>query len=608
MEFARLASFFQKLEETASRNEMTAILADLLSEAELSEVDKICYLLLGRLGPLYEAVEFQLAEKMMMRIIAVATNLTPDEIKREFSKLGDLGEVILKIKNKNQKLKIGSEGLEVSEVYARLLEVAKASGVGSQERKINLMVDLLRQVDLSAAKYLVRIPLGHLRLGLADKTIIDALSWMRTGSKKEKGLIEKAYFIYPDIGEIARRYKEKGIDGLKSVEPKIGVPILPALCERIPTVVGIIEKLGKIAAEPKYDGTRVQLHFDQKEQLEESQVRAFTRNLEEVTYMFPELSSAVFNEVKALDGILDGEVVGFNPETGEFLPFQETVQRKRKYGITEKAVEIPVKYFVFDLLYLNGESLLEKPYLERRRFLEQIFTPGIKERTFLISPQIITSDPERLLAYFEEQIAAGLEGLIVKKLNAPYEAGARGFDWIKFKREDKGTLEDTIDAVVLGYYYGTGKRTEFGIGAFLAGVYDEKDDTFKTIAKIGTGLTDDEWRQMCEKCDKIKIAEKSARVIVAKELTPDVWVNPQMVVVIRADEITRSPIHTAGKGGEEPGFALRFPRLMDWRLDKSAEEATTVLEVVRMYESSRSTRPSARRTKLPPAVSKNSDR
>ena len=608
MFFSQLSEYFQKIESTSSRNEMTAILADLLGKTSADEIDKVCYLLLGRLGPSFQAIEFGLAEKTMIKIIAVTTGKSSEEIKKSFGELGDLGEVIYKLKTKSQNSKPSS--LNIPEVYDRLVDIAKTGGTGSQEKKIKLMADLLDEVDPISAKYLVRIPLGTMRLGLADKTIIDSLSFMRTGSKKEKDLIERAYFVASDIGEIVRLYKEKGLAGLKGLKPKIGVPIMPQLCERVPTAKEIIQKMGKAAVQPKYDGTRVQLHFSQKQkqQKELTQadlglnlantktkgfVKAFTRNLEDVTLMFPELIQKVWKEVKAKEAILDGEVIGFNPTTGEFLAFQETVQRKRKYGISEKALEVPVKYFVFDILYFDGVSTMDWPYNKRRQLLEKIMEKKVEqskgeERTFYLSPEIVTDNDLQLIEYFEEEVSLGLEGVVVKRIDSAYEAGARGNSWVKFKREEKGSLDDTIDCVVLGYYFGEGKRSGFGIGAFLVGVYDEKEDLFKTIAKIGTGLSDEEWRALRESCDYLKKSEKPARVVISKGLIPDVWVEPSLVVIIRADEITRSPVHTAGKIGNEPGFALRFPRIMGFRKDKSATDATTVNEIKKLYRQQRS--------------------
>jgi len=625
MFFSQLSEYFQKIESTSSRNEMTAILADLLGKTSADEIDKVCYLLLGRLGPSFQAIEFGLAEKTMIKIIAVTTGKSSEEIKKSFGELGDLGEVIYKLKTKSQNSKPSS--LEISEVYDRLVDIAETGGTGSQEKKIKLMADLLGEVDPIAAKYLVRIPLGTMRLGLADKTIIDSLSFMRTGSKKEKDPIERAYFVVSDIGWLAKVYKEKGLAGLKGLKPKIGVPIMPQLCERVPTAKEIIQKMGKAAVQPKYDGTRVQLHFNQKQkqQKELTQadlglnlanvktkgfVKAFTRNLEDVTPMFPELTRKVWREVRAKEAILDGEVVGFNPATGEFLPFQETVQRKRKYGISEKALEVPVKYFVFDILYFDGVSTMDWPYNKRRQLLEKIMEKKVEqskgeERTFYLSPEIVTDNDLQLIEYFEEEVSLGLEGVVVKRIDSAYEAGARGNSWVKFKREEKGSLDDTIDCVVLGYYFGEGKRSGFGIGAFLVGVYDEKEDLFKTIAKIGTGLSDEEWRSLRESCDRLKKSEKPARVVISKGLIPDVWVEPSIVVIIRADEITKSPVHTAGKIGNEPGFALRFPRIMGFRKDKSATDATTVNEIKKLYEDQG--QPLTKKTTAQPANSTKND-
>jgi len=575
MKFAKLAQYFQQLESTASRNQMTEILVDLLKEAGKDEIDKICYLSLGRLAPLYAGIEFNLAEKLMIRVVARAFEAKEETVKKEYKKTGDLGEVAQNGKRKTEDGRQKTSKPSVLQVYERLYEVATESGEGSVERKIAKMADLLRGLDSLGTKYVVRIPLGKLRLGFSDLTILDALSFMVARDKSKRQEIEEAFNVRADIGQIAKVVKEKGLKGLKGIKASLGTPIMSALCQRLPNTEEMIKKMGRVAVEPKYDGTRLQIHV-----VGSKQVSIFTRNLENVAQMFPDIVEALSKEIKARQVILDGEAIGFDPKTGKFLPFQETIKRKRKYEISEKAKEIPLKYFAFDVLFKEGKDLLGLPFNKRREILEK--TLFSTSKTIILSPQIVTENPNELRRYHDEQIKKGLEGVVVKKWQAPYDPGRRGYTWVKFKQEKGkkgGGLADTLDCVVMGYYKGRGKRAGFGIGAFLVGVRESKSsDQFLTISKIGTGLTDEQWREMYSRCQVsgVRCQAKPKEYIVAKGLTPDVWCQPEIVVEIEADNITKSPIHAAK-------YALRFPRLVRFRDDKSPEEATTIKEAEKLY-------------------------
>lgn len=595
MDFAKFATYLQKLESTPSRNQMIEILADLFHEAGKEEIDKICYLCQGRVAPLFEPLEFGMADKMVMRAIAEAYGLSTQKVGKQFRQKGDLGVVVEKLSQESgiptsPRLRGAGRnqesGISVREVFEILLKIAKSSGAGSVEQKITLLSTLFKNLDSLSSRYVARIPLGRLRLGFSDMTVLDALSWMLTKSKASRPQIEKAYNVRPDLGFIAKTVKEKGVEGLKHVAPMVGTPILMARAERLSSSEEIIDKIGRCAVEPKIDGFRLAIHKDNHK------VRMFTRNMEDATFMYPDVAEGVLKQVEAQKVIFEGEAVAYNPQTGEYLPFQETVQRKRKYGIAEKAVEIPLKLICFDLLYLDGKNLIHQPYEVRRKNLEEVLGKG---ETLLLSEEKIVDNPEDLEKIFQDSIARGLEGVMAKRLDGVYQAGARGWNWIKYKRSYSGRLEDTIDAVVMGYDSGQGKRAGFGIGDFLIGVYDQKEDMFKTIAKIGTGLTDEEWRRMKKECDEVKAKNKPARYDIDKIMDCNVWVEPQKVVVIKADEITRSPTHTAGrvlkksKSGEVwevevPGFALRFPRLVEFRSDKLPEDSTTVKEIEDMFK------------------------
>jgi DNA ligase-1 len=346
----------------------------------------------------------------------------------------------------------------------------------------------------------------------------------------------------------------------------LGKPVRPALAERASGPQSIIQRLGVAAVEPKYDGFRCQIHKDGEN------VRIFSRNLEDFSDKFPEIVAAVGSQIVNRQVIFEGEAIAYNPQTNDFFPFQVTVQRRRKYGIAEMQEKIPLKLVAFDLLYLDGESYMVKPYIDRRAKLQEIIGEG---EVLSVTEALETSDPGALDIFFADKVQRGLEGIVAKRLDAPYQAGARNFNWIKLKRSYQGHLNDTVDCVVVGYWWGRGQRAQFGIGSLLTAVYDENTDKFYTVARLGTGLTELEWVQMRESLDAFRVPEKPARVEAL--VGPDIWVEPKYVIEIQADEITRSPVHTAGRQNGQLGFALRFPRMVNFiREDRSPEQATTL--------------------------------
>lgn len=577
MTFSELSVYFQKLEKTASRNTMTEILAELFRRAAKGEIGQICYLLQGRVAPLYEAIEFGVADKFMIRAIALATGVGKERVRREFKKVGDLGTAAERIKSTNLQIsKSTNRNASIHDIYHKLYELALTTGEGSQEKKIELLAGLLRNLDPLSVRYIVRIPLDKLRLGFSDMTILDALSFLLMGDKSARQSLENAYNVRPDIGYLAETAKTYGLKGLSHVKARVGVPILPCLCQRLPSADEMIEKMGKVGVEPKYDGVRVAIHYKSSAFSRQSsdKIRTFSRNLENTTAMFPELGK-IEKQINAQEVILDSEAVGMDPKTGKLIPFQETVTRKRKHDIQESLLKVPLKFFVFDILYKDGQSLLGVPLSQRRDILERTVKPG---GILLISPQSVTDSVGELRRYHDEQLKNGFEGAVVKKWDSPYESGRRGFTWVKFKEEEgkTGKLSDTIDAVVMGYYRGEGKRVGFGIGALLVGVRNK--ERFVTLTKIGTGVSDEQWQELRARLDKIKANDKPKEYAeVEKALIPDVWITPRLVVEIAGDDLTKSPTHGAG-------LAVRFPRLVRVRDDKSAWNTTTLTEVRRLYQ------------------------
>ena len=348
MKFKEVAEVFSSIEQTSSRNEITEILAKLLKRASPKEADIICNITLGELYPPYHESMFNIAQKNMVLIIAQLLEQPANQIKNEFKKIGDLGIIVAHGNWKQQK-----EELTVLDVYNQLIALEKISGSGSQEKKVQALHGLLQSVDPESAKYIVRIVLGKLRLGFSDMTVIDALSWMEIGDKSLKPIFEKAYNVSVDLGLIAQTLKKDGLEAVKKMTISVGIPIRPAAAERLPTAQAIFDKIGSCIAQPKLDGFRLQIHLDK--QAKKPKIYFFSRNLKDMSAMFPDLVTALEKlDVDTL--ICEGEAIGYDVNTDAFLPFQETVKRKRKHGVDAAASEFPLKLFLFDLLFLKVGS------------------------------------------------------------------------------------------------------------------------------------------------------------------------------------------------------------------------------------------------------------
>ncbi len=604
MQFSELAAYFERIENVSSRLEMTSILAELLAKAGAKEIRHIIYLSQGSLGPSHLAIEAGLGEGLIEQGIARAFGYSKEEVEKLYKETGDLGDVAKKLGDKKKQSSLFSEKLSIEKVFSNFKKISETEGKGSQDSKLKMFAELLNSASGTEAKFVARIPLGNMRLGIGDPTIMESLAVNYLGeflkgkqTKKEieatlkekkeekrkeefwrkarqrlREIIEEKYNIYSDLGGIAENLKENGLKGLEGISIEPGVPIRPTLAERLPSSKEIIKKLGRCAVEAKYDGFRLQCHKNG------NSIIIFSRQAENVTHMFPDLVNAINAQVKAKKMIFEGEALAYNEETGQYFPFQITIQRKRKYDIKKMSEDFPLKMFAFDIMYLEGKNCMEKPFKERRKLLAKAIGKG---KIIELTKSIETGDAEKMEAFFLESIENGLEGIIAKDLSARYIAGARKYAWIKLKRSYKGELSDSADVTIIGYFKGRGKRTQFGLGGLLTAVYDEATDSFKSIAKIGTGMTEEILVELEKKLSKISQKEKPARV--DSEIEPDSWVKPFYVIEVRADEITKSPMHTAGKTKGEPGFALRFPRMIKFR-EKKPEESTSVKEILAMYK------------------------
>jgi DNA ligase-1 len=569
--FAELGGYLDRLEATSSRNELVKILSELYAKSSPEEIQPLTYLIQGRLVPFFEPVEIGLGEKLVEAALAEAYGKPRTEVAKLFGRVGDLGLVAAELAGAGP-----GTAISLTEVHARLTEIAEAAGAGSVEKKRSGFAALLKQVDAASAKHLVRMALGRLRLGIGDPTVLDALSFAKQGDRKLRPVLEAAYNRTSDLGMIAKTFWEGGEEAVNALKVTVGRPIRSQLAERLPNPEAVIKRLGLVAVQPKYDGIRVQIHKNGDD------VRIFSRNLEDFTVMFSELTTAA----KALKDpalILDGEAIAYSKESEEFFPFQLTASRRRQHGIEQAAKDLPLIAFVFDILYRNGKDLTEVPYEQRLAQVDEVIAGST---VLLPAPIIKTDSTEVLTKTLLDNISRGLEGVVVKRPDSPYQAGARNFNWVKLKRHTSGELNDTVDLVLLGYYFGKGKRAGFGLGSLLAGVYDADSDRFKTITNLGTGLSDVQWREIHQRADKLQVDHKPARV--DSIINPDVWLEPEVVVEVLADEITPSPRHTAGMHGDQPGYALRFPRIVSFRgADKRPEDVTTVKEIGELFRQQR---------------------
>lgn len=582
MEYRKLAEVYQKIESTTKRLEMTDYLVALFSSTSKDVIDKVVYLTQGKIYPDYMGIELGLAEKLALKAITRATGIGEKELQTMLQKHGDMGIVAEEAIKKKRQLTLFSfeseERLSVEKVYDNFVKIARASGEGSQDKKINLLAELLNIAEPLEARYILRTVVGKLRLGIADMTLLDALSIAFGGSKELREFVERAYNIHPDLGYIAKVLADKGIAGVKKIKIQLGIPVRAMLAERLPSLEEILNKMGgKAAFEYKYDGLRIQAH------IKNDKVWLYSRRLENLTEQFPDVVAAIKEAFKGNEAIFDGEAVPVDINTGELLPFQVVSHRRgRKYGIEKAVEEYPVVLFLFDIIYLNGEDLTRVPYMERREILEKNVeeTDRIKFAT-----RIVSSDIAEIKEFFNKAIEDGCEGLVAKNTGPEsiYRAGAREFLWIKYKRDYRAEMADTIDLVVVGAFAGKGRR-KGTYGALLMAAYNPKKDRFETVCKLGSGFTDEQLANLPRIFEEYKIDKCHPRVW--SEIEADYWFIPRIVLEVIGAEITLSPTHTCARDVIEKGagLAIRFPRFTGrWRDDKGPEEATTTEELVEMY-------------------------
>ena len=576
MEFSIIAEIFEKMENTAKRIELTNLLVELLKKTPKKIIPNVVYLLQGIIRPNFEGVELGVAEKLAIRAISKSSGLPIKKIDDEYRKGGDLGITASNILKLKTQTTFKTEKITIERVYETLFKIAKLKGKGSQDLKMKYISSLLNDATPLEAKFVLKILLGTLRLGIAENTVMDALAIAFTGKKENKEQIENAYNVSSDLGKVSLIVATDGIDGIKKFKISLFSPIRPMLADRIKSEEDAIKKMPEqFAAEYKLDGERVQIHK------QSNKIILFSRRLENITQYYPDIVENIGKSLNVNEGIFEAEIVPVNENTGEFLPFQELMHRRRKYKLEQAVLQYPITVNFFDVLYYDKKNCFDLEYSERRKILERLIT---EDNFSKLIPMLLVKNENEIEDFLENSINAGCEGLMLKTTNAPYRAGTRGSNWLKLKREYRNELGDSLDLIVIGAYFGRGRRTGL-YGTLLLATYNPENDNLPSVCKVGTGFTDESLDQLYQILSNKVTLKKNPRII--SEMEADVWFEPELVLEIVASEITLSPIHKTGmdlirKGS---GLALRFPKFTGKiRYEKTVEDASTDDEVLALYK------------------------
>lgn len=563
MYYSNLVDIYERLEKVTSKLEKTHILAKFFKETPSDELEKVVLLVQGKVFPKFTGYELGIAAQMMIKAISKFTGFSTDKVNDWFREKGDLGLVAEECVAKKKQVVLFSEKLTIDKVFDNLQKLAFLTGAGSQDKKLNIIGDLLASAEPKEARYIVRTVLGELRVGVAEgiirDSIVEAFLLREDMSKAEKrdltDLVNYAWSILSDYGEVARIAKEKGVEGLKKVRLQPGRPYQVMLGLAAKSIDDVVKEFGKIAAEWKYDGMRTII------EKKGDSIWLFSRRLENITNQFPDIVEFAKEALPVDECIVEGETLGIDTKTGYPLPFQALSQRiQRKYNIEKMVKEIPIQVNVFDIVYLNGEMLLDKPFIERRKILEQ--TIKVIPGKFQLSKQIVTDDLKKLEEFYQEALRARQEGLMLKVLDAPYTFGRHVGTMYKIK-----PIMETLDLVIVGAEWGTGSRANW-LSSYVIACRDPNTGKYLPVGMMGTGLSEEQFKKMTEALKPLIISQKGKYV----------EVRPEVVVEVGYQEIQKSPNY-------ESGMALRFPRLIRVRDDKSADECDTIERVKALYKS-----------------------
>jgi DNA ligase-1 len=565
------------MEKTSRRLELTDCLVSLFKNTPPDILDKVIYLIQGKVAPDYEGIELGLAEKMIIKAVVNSSGVTTEKLNQIYQKTGDLGDTTKLLMGNKLQTTLVSEQVTVERIYSTFFKISKTLGTGSQEIKLRLLSSLLNDSASRECKYIVKFALGTLRLGVADYSILDALSLAFTNDKKSRSVIESGYNVLSDLGKVGKLLATGGLSAIASLRIQPFIPIRPMLAERVRTAEEILEKMnGRAAAEYKIDGERVQIHISS------NKTEIFSRRLENITSHYPDIVKSV-SKIGSKHIIVEAEVVAIEESTGEFLPFQELMHRRRKYNISEAVKRYPISLNLFDILYKGGHEVTQLPYSERRSMLESI-ARKTNDPTIKIIPQKIVQNAAQIEKLMSKAIESGCEGLMLKQIDSPYRAGARGYAWTKIKREYRSEIADTLDLVVVGALFGRGRRTG-KYGALLLSAYDQKSNKFNSICKVGSGFKDIDLETLFKELEPYCLKNRHPNV--NSNLEMDVWFEPSVVIEVIASEITLSPSHSVGMNKIRSGFglSLRFPKFTGKiRFDKNAEDCTSDDELIAMYK------------------------
>jgi len=576
MEFSIISEMFEMMEKTTKRIELTNILVELLKKTPKEIIPKVVYLLQGIIRPNFEGVELGIAEKLAIRAISKSAGLPIKKIEDNYRECGDLGLTASNILNIKTQTTFTAEKITVERVYETLFKIAKLEGKGSQDLKMKYISSLLNDATPLEAKFLLKILLGTLRLGIAENTVMDALAIAFTGKKENRVQIENAYNVSSDLGKVSLIVATDGIDEIKKFKISLFSPIRPMLADRVQSEKDVIKKMPEqFVAEYKLDGERVQIHK------QSDKIVLFSRRLENITQYYPDIVERIGKTLNVNEGVFEAEIVPINENTGEFLPFQELMHRRRKHKLDKAVSQYPITVNFFDVLYYDKKDCLALECSERRKILEQI----VHEDNFSkLVPMLFVKNENEVEDFLENSINAGCEGLMLKAPSAPYRAGMRGSNWLKLKREYSNELGASLDLIVIGAYFGRGRRTGL-YGTLLLATYNPEKDNFPSICKVGTGFTDESLDQLYQILSNKVTLKKNPRIV--SEMEADIWFEPELVLEIVASEITLSPIHKTGLDliRKSSGFALRFPKFTGKiRYEKAVEDASTGEEVFALYK------------------------
>ncbi|CAG8450582.1 15279_t:CDS:10 [Funneliformis caledonium] len=605
--YSALCKTFEDIDSTTKRLEIQEYLTSFFKcviEKSPENLLETLYLCLNKVCPEYENVELGIGESLLIKAIAGVTGRSPQKVKDELAKVGDLGKVAKDSKNSQKSISsmFGSvdKPLTIPGVFKSMKKIASLSGHSSQDSKVKEIQNLLKSCRGDEAKFLIRSLEGKLRIGLAEQTVLICLAqaFVITDNEYQKltkakkaeelteapNIIKSVYSELPSYDKIVPALLQSGVRNLREhCKLTPGIPLKPMLAHPTKSITEVLNRVEghKFTCEFKYDGERGQIH-----KLEDGNIKIYSRNLEDNTFKYPDVIERISKAVNPNTNsfVLDCEVVAWDLEKHSLLPFQVLSTRKRK-DVIESEIKVTVCLFAFDLLYLNGESLLKKPLKERRELLHDSFQKVDDEFSF--AQHMNVSNTEEIQAFLEESVKVNCEGLMVKILDgaeSTYEPSKRSRNWLKLKKDYLSGVGDSLDLVVIGAFYGRGKRTNV-YGAFLLACYDPENDEYQTICKIGTGFSDSDLETHFQYLKEKEMSEPKSYFNYDKATKPDVWFEPCQVWEVKTADLSISPIYKAaiGQVDSSKGVSLRFPRFIRIRDDKKPEDATTSEGIAEMY-------------------------